>query len=169
MNFVQDIINICNENKNKKIGMFIDMDGVIADYDINGYTAIRDNKLNAFFNKRPIHTTINILKRLKDIDNLELYILSACLFKNQAEDKSMWLDKYAPFIKNENRYFIVKEIVKYNNETKPEIKVNYIVDIMNKDKLDLAIYIEDEHSMLRKAKEILGNKVIRYHISSLID
>ena len=169
MNFIQEIKNICDDYKNSKIGMFIDMDGVITDFDIYGYQNIRNNIPKTFLNKRPLNSTINVLKQLAEIENLNFYIVSACHFKNQAEEKSLWLDKHAPFIKKDNRYFVIKEIEKYTIKTKPAIKVRFIKEIMKKDKLDLSIYIEDEHEMLRQANEELKNKVIRYHVSSLIE
>jgi len=169
MRFVEKIKGICRENEGKRIGIFIDMDGVLADYDIDGYQDIHLNTPNIFLKKRPIMTTINVFKELATINNLELYIVSACLFKNQATDKSLWIDENLSFIKNGNRYFVVKEIVKYTRETKPAIKVNCIKDVMDKEGIDLGIYVDDEHLMLRQAQLDLGDKVMAFHISTLLD
>ena len=169
MEFVKRIKDICDENKNTKVGMFIDMDGVLADYDLGSYWDIRNNTPDTFLIKRPIKTIINVLEQLTKIENLDFYILSACLFENQAVDKSIWIDKYIPFIKKQNRYFIIKEFEKYTRETKPKIKVSYISKVMNKDSIDLSIYIEDEHLMLRQAQNDLKDKVICFHVSSLLD
>jgi len=169
MEFVNKIKSICDENSDKKVGIFIDMDGVIADYDVYGYQDIHDNVNNVFFDKRPINTTINILKGLVDIDNLEFYIVSACIYENQAIDKSLWLDKYLPFIKKENRHFLIKKVVNYDRVSKPSMKVKVILDIMRKEGLCLVVYVDDEHLMLRQAQIDLGDKVICYHISSLLD
>jgi len=169
MEFVKRVKDICNKYDGKTVGIFIDMDGVVADYDLGSYFDIRNNTPDTFLIKRPIKTIINILEQLKKIENLNFYILSACIFENQAVDKSLWIDRHIPFIKSENRYFVIKEFEKYTRETKPGIKVDYMRRAMVKDNLSLALYIEDEHLMLRQAQDDLGDKVIGYHVSSLLD
>jgi len=169
MEFTRKIEDICNENKNIKVGIFIDMDGVIADYDVYGYGDIHSNAPNVFLDKRPIVTTINAFKELVDIENLEFYIISACIYNNQAVDKSLWLDKYLPFIKKENRYFLIREQVNYNRDNKACMKVDYIKRVMDKEDIGICIYVDDEHMMLRQAQVDLGEKVICYHVSSLLD
>ena len=59
-----------NLSKERKLLIFVDMDGVIASYDIG--------KPYDFDKKRPLITNINTLKRLNSLENCELYILSIC-------------------------------------------------------------------------------------------
>lgn len=56
--------------KEVKIIIYVDMDGVIASYDFG--------KNLDYINKRPIITNIKSLKKIKQINNVELYILSVC-------------------------------------------------------------------------------------------
>ena len=66
----------------KKIKLFIDMDGVIADY---------------------------IFGEAKEFDKKELYILSVTRMNIGINEKNTWLDKYVKFIKKENRIILSKE------------------------------------------------------------
>ena len=47
-------------DKNKKINIYIDMDGVVVDYDLEIHK-LNGNDEFVFLNKRPVLTTINIL------------------------------------------------------------------------------------------------------------
>ena len=95
------------ENNKKRITIFIDMDGVVADYRFGEGENIKNNKPGLYLNKRPIYTTINNLKKINDELECEMCILSSCLYKEQAEEKSLWLDKYMPIIKNYNKIFVL--------------------------------------------------------------
>lgn len=70
---------IKNLSKDKKIILFVDMDGVIASYDFG-------KPLN-FINKRPLSTNIKTLSKLTKLDNVELHILSVCVFNKQINEK----------------------------------------------------------------------------------
>ena len=50
-------------NTSKKIGIFVDMDGVVADYRFGEGENIKNNKPGLYLDKRPIYTTINNLKK----------------------------------------------------------------------------------------------------------
>ena len=169
MNAYNKIKTFINDNKDKKIAMFVDMDGTIAslDVDING--DIGSNKPGIFLDKRPLKTVINMLEEISNIENVDLYILSACGYKAQAEDKRTWLAKHAPFFEKEKQIFVVKEIENYTKETKPKIKTGYILDTLQIKGYDLAIYYEDELSMLKKAYDELKDKILLIHISEFID
>lgn len=51
-----------------------------------------------------------------------MFILTSCLYNEQAEEKSLWLDKYMPFIKNKNKIFVLPK----NFESRKKIKIDKI-------------------------------------------
>ena len=85
----------------KKIKLFVDMDGVVADY-IFGSAQDYDKK-------RPLYDNIDKLEIVSEIENVELFIFSATRYSSGFAQKNMWLDMYAPFFKKENRIIISRE------------------------------------------------------------
>ena len=57
-------------SKEKKTIIYFDMDGVISSYDFG-------KPLN-FKIKRPLTNNINVIKKVSNLDNVELHILSVC-------------------------------------------------------------------------------------------
>ena len=96
--FFKDVLN---EYKEKEIKIFVDMDGVIADYDVG--------KACSYDKKRPLLTSIEKLEEISKLDNITLYILSITRKNEGIDQKNYWLDLYAPFFKKENRIIISKE------------------------------------------------------------
>ena len=84
-----------------KIKIFVDMDGVIADYIVG--------EARNYHLKRPIKNNIENLKRVSEFENVEMYILSISRLARGAEEKNIWLDEVAPFFKKENRNIIIRE------------------------------------------------------------
>ena len=80
---------------NRKIKLFVDMDGVIADY-IFGSAQDYDKK-------RPLYDSIIKLEEVSKMPNVELFIFSATRYSSGFDQKHWWLDTYAPFFKRENR------------------------------------------------------------------
>lgn len=153
------------ENNSKKIAIFVDMDGVVADYRFGEGENIKNNKQGLYLNKRPIHTTINNLKKINDEIDCEMFILSSCLFKEQAEEKDLWLTQYMPFIKKENRIFILSE----NFESRKKLKIDKIRKKLDSNECELAILIDDTHDILFLALSELKEKIIPFHVITLID
>lgn len=99
MYLLEELDRIKKQKNIKKLYMFVDMDGVIADYRFGEGINIKNNVQGIYLKKRPIITTINNLKEINKIDWIELFILSSCLYEEQANEKVLWLQKYAPFFK----------------------------------------------------------------------
>ena len=87
--------------KDERVKLFVDMDGVIADY-IFGVP-------KDFDQKRPLFDSIKKLEEISKMPNIEMYIFSVTRYSEGLEQKDGWLDKYAPFFKKENRILISRE------------------------------------------------------------
>ena len=142
--------------KNYKIKLFVDMDGVIADYDV-GAPCNYDKK-------RPLFSSIKKLEEISVEPNIELYILSISRMKEGIEQKNMWLDKNAPFFKKENRVIIDRE--SNNFEHSKNLKTKFIKNLDNSE--DIIILIDDDVQIL---KEISSNtkNVILLKDTALVD
>lgn len=166
---LEEVKDYLQKNPDKKVALFSDMDGVLANLEIDKTDAIPRNEKDYFLVRKPIITIIKKLEELTIYNNLDFYILSACSYKEQARDKSIWLKKHAPFFKSERQIFIIKEVVGYTSINKSDIKTKAIDDIMEKNNYDMVVYVEDEYVMLRKAAKKLKDKIICIHISNFID
>lgn len=152
MYFYEKIKNMC---KDKETVMYVDMDGVIAAYDFG-------NPLD-FANKRPLFTNIKKLEEISKLDNIELKILSACKKNFQIEEKNEWLDKYAPFFKQENRIILSRE--KYDNELSCNLKAQYLNSI---DEDRQVILLDDDNNVLKVVSKSVEN-IICIQDSEMID
>jgi hypothetical protein len=102
----QEILNKIS-NLQGKIAVYWDMDGTLAEFD-----CITNYPKDFYINKRPINTILSAAKLLSGIDNVESFIISKLpvesefiTFQESECQKNIWLDKFAPFIKKENRIF----------------------------------------------------------------
>ena len=142
-------------SEKKEVMLYVDMDGVIASYNIG--------KPLDFLNKRPLKENINKLEKVSELPNVELYILSICKKDSQIEDKNIWLDKHAPFFKKENRVIISKE--KIENITSPEIKSNYLNNVKTDKQI---VFLDDDNAILKKVMNSVKD-IIVFQDSELID
>lgn len=161
----EEIQKLITKNRTDKIQVFVDMDGVIADYRFGEGTNIKNNKRGTYINKRPIFTCIYNLEVIKKQHKLELCILSSCLFQEQVDEKNEWLDKYASFFKKENRFFVLPK----DFDGRRDMKIDKLINIIAERTLDRVILIDDTHEILFEAISRLEDKVIPFHISTLID
>lgn len=139
----------------KRIMLFVDMDGVIVSYDVG--------KAFDFLNKRPLTENINKIKKVGELPNVELHILSICKKDFQIEEKNIWLDKHAPFFKKENRTIISKE--KLEGIASSEIKANYLKNVKTNKQI---VLLDDDNSVIKcVVKNVEG--VIVFQDSELID
>ena len=87
--------------KDKRIKIYVDMDGVIVDFDVGNPSE--------YDKKRPLLSNIAVLREISKKENIEMFILSITRMTIGREEKNRWLDKYVEFIKPENRYIISRE------------------------------------------------------------
>lgn len=165
MYLLNEINRIVKDRQIDSIGIFVDMDGVIADYRFGEGINIKNNIPGTYLTKRPIHTTINNLEIINDELSCKMYILSSCLFEEQANEKNLWLDKYAAFFKKENRIFTISDCF----ESRKIDKIERIREKLESKECELAILIDDTHDILFLAQDELGSKVIPFHVITLID
>ena len=125
--------------KTKNIKLFVDMDGVIADYDF-GIPKDYDKK-------RPLYDNIKKIEDISKMENIELYILSVTRMTNGIEEKNTWLDKYVSFIKKENRIILSRE---ENNFLESSIlKAQYLKNIERNNNI-IIIVIDDDPKVLKE-------------------
>lgn len=165
MFIIGEIKKIMEERKIKSLGVFVDMDGVIADYRFGEGKDILANKNSVYLKKRPINTIINVLKQINKEIDCKMHILSSCYHAEQAIEKNDWLDKYAPFSENEKRIIVVSD----NFESRKQMKIDKIIETMKKNQYDYVVLIDDTHDILFLAIETLHEKVIPFHVITLLD
>ena len=165
MFFIDELKKIIDEKNIKNLGIFVDMDGVIADYRFGEGKNIINNIPNVYANKRPIKTTINNLKKISKEIKCDINIISSCLYNEQKVEKINWIDKNVNFISKENIYIIISK----NFEARKEMKVNKISEIMKKKQYDYSILIDDTHEILFLALEKGKGKIIPMHVITLLD
>ncbi len=155
MHFLNKIKELLSD---KKGIIFVDMDGVIADFEFLAPLEFR--------NKRPLTTNINTLKEISLLDNVELYILSVCRKDFEVIDKNYWLDKYAAFFKKENRIIISKE--SYPDLSSSKLKAKFLKNSIEKIENKKIMVIDDDNGVLRYLSQNFED-VILFQDSSLID
>ncbi len=143
-------------SKEKNIALYVDMDGVIAEYGIgrNPYD---------YLNKRPLKTNIDTLKEVSTLENVELHVLSVCREDSQIDDKNVWLNKYAPFFNEKNRNIISRASQEWKKAR--EIKVDFLSNIKTEKQI---ILVDDDNEILRDINENLKNITVMQD-SELID
>ena len=145
-----------NKYKDKKIKIFVDMDGVIADY-IFGSAQDYDQK-------RPLYDSIKKLEKISKMSNVEMFIFSATRYSEGLEQKHGWLDKYAPFFKKENRILISREA---NGMTETAIlKAEYMKNIERDG--SVMIVIDDDPRNLKEIRK-QNEDVLLLKDTALID
>lgn len=150
MHFISIIKELIKDNE---LVIFVDMDGVIVNYDVG--------KPYNFRNKRPLNNNINIFKELSKLDKIELCILSICNCSVQVNEKNEWLDEYAPFFKNRN-------IISRNNDfsiSSALLKTNFLKNYKSNKKI---VLVDDDNGVLKKVKKEIKD-IKLFQDSELID
>ena len=122
----------------KKVKIFVDMDGVIADYIVG---VPKD-----YHKKRPLFDSIKKLEEIAKLPNIELYIFSSSRYNDGVDQKNKWLDEHAPFFKKENRIILSREA---NDMIKSStLKSNFFINYQNDD--SVLIVIDDDPVVLKE-------------------
>ena len=81
-----------------KTNIFVDMDGVLADFfAVDGAVERFENEKDFFVNLAPIQNNVNAVKQMI-ADGINVLILSASPNERADGDKVKWLEKYLPEI-----------------------------------------------------------------------
>ena len=142
--------------KNQKIKLFVDMDGVIADY-------IFDSAKD-YDKKRPLFDSINKLKAISKLSNVELFIFSATRKTEGIEQKHEWLDTFAPFFKKDNRIILSREANDMMESA--SLKANFLKDYKRDG--SLIIVIDDDPKNLKEIRK-LNEDVVLLKDTVLVD
>ena len=159
------IKEIKTKAKSQKVKVYFDMDGTLAEYDAEDKEKILSNQAGVYLTKRPLKSIIYVANKLAKIDNIEICIASNCHFKEQKEEKLLWLEKYTPFIKKENINIIVFNDMIFSKEEKDFLKANLI--ILNLKQNEFAYLIEDDHKIIRATNKFSNIKAC--HMSMFVN
>ena len=143
------IYDVLKKYENQKVRMYVDMDGVVADYDV-GIAAEYDKK-------RPLVSNIAKLKDVSEMPNVELHILSVTRMSEGIQQKNDWLDIFAPFFKRENRNILSREEVNFEKNAL-ELKYEFISTLERDD--SQIIFIDDDPAILRKIDDDFDDIVL---------
>lgn len=163
--FLDKIKSICNENK--RVAMFIDMDGTIVEYRIfNNESQLIEIHETTLIDEKPIIPIIEILREINKIENIDLYILSLAKTRKIKEEKKIWLRKYVDFVKEENWIILSKENGEYDSYNRDSIKGEEMNEKLGQ--YDFLILLDDDHKILKNTMNILKENVKVFHISSAL-
>ena len=116
----------------KKVIIYCDMDGVLADFDkVPNAVARYKHEPNFFYDLEPINENVNAIKKLIAKDYL-VKILSKSPHENADSDKRKWLEKYLPEIKDENIIFARPEQTKISFVNELEKSFSLLLDDYSK-------------------------------------
>lgn len=162
--FINKIKGICE--KNKRVAMFVDMDGTINEYEVYSEKTLSQQMEDRYMDTAPVQPIIDALKEINDIPNIDLYILSLSRTNNLTEKKKLWLEKYIDFIPKTNWVILTKENGEYNKENRDFIKSLKMKEKLNE--YDHFIFLDDDHKILKGASETFKEKINVFHISSVL-
>ena len=162
MKFYNRISEVCK--KHKKVALFVDMDGTIVEYSVFPDGFVTTETKEVFLNAEPLEVVLNNLEKVSEIENLDVYILSLARSFIIVEEKKQWLKKYAPFIKEENYILLNKENGDYKAENREFIKSIKMKEKL--DKYDYVMLLDDDHKILRRALNEIGENGEVFHVSS---
>lgn len=141
-------------NKDKEIDIYFDMDGVFAEYDIGNFD---------YSTIRPIKSTIKVIEDLYN-KNINVNILSICKTNKTRDEKYEWMSKYLPFFSKDKMNFISKEEIP--GIPSCDLKSNFLKDNVIDD--HITILVDDDITVIKKVvKENIGVKV--FHVISIIE
>lgn len=147
---------VLDKYKDKNIELYVDMDGVIADYIVG--------EASHYDNKRPLYSSIKKLEEISKMTNINMHILSITRMTIGRDEKNIWLDKYASFFKKDNRHIISKE--ENPGESSSNLKLKFLDSIDKNDKV--IVLIDDDPKILHAIKDHL-DEIILLKDTCLVD
>jgi len=150
------IIDYFEKLKDEKIKLYVDMDGVIADYDV-GVAYEYDRK-------RPLYSNIEKLEIISKMNNVDINILSISRTAVGIEEKNAWLDQFAPFFEKGRRNIISREL--NNMRLSTELKLDFVKNI-ERDGSKIII-IDDDPAVIHTIRKECDD-VILLKDSALVD
>ena len=160
MSYFYDYVKSLGDNP---IDIYVDMDGVVADYDFQGYKNDGNNP-DIYRYKRPVMSSIEPLKEINELENVTLYILSVSRYESQIDGKLDWLSKHMDFIKKENIFILPRDTNDFKKAN--VLKRDFLQDRLDND--DVNIHIDDSHDVLKILRDMHKN-IRLLHVTSLID
>ena len=136
--FIKDFLS----KYNTKIKLYVDMDGVIADYNVG--------EPGNYDKKRPLYTSLEKLEEISKMENVELFILSVTRMSQGLEQKNVWLDEHAPFFKKENRIIISREANDFI--LSKDLKATYLRRLKREENTTI-IVIDDDPAVIKQIEE----------------
>ncbi len=142
--------------KDKTIDIYVDMDGVIAEYDIGNFD---------YNTIRPLQSNIKRIKELMD-RNINVRILTICKNNKIVDEKIEWIKKYMPFFDLKNVVFISKENKRYSGLSSKELKSEFLKLNINVNNINMVV--DDDNEIV---KYLVKNNedIIIFQVSSWID
>lgn len=162
--FYNEVEKICKENK--KVAMFIDMDGTIVEYKVFPEGAISTSTKGEFIEAEPVVAVIDNLKKISSINNIDLYILSLSKSNIIEEEKKVWLRNNVSFIDEDKWIIVNKEKGEYNKENRDFIKAEKIIE--KSGDYDYLMLLDDDHKILKTTQQMLKDKGCVFHLSSAV-
>ena len=163
MKIVEEINKIYQ--KNKKIKLFLDMDGTIIELLFDSEEIYL--KKGKYLNKKPIKPIINRIKEInKKFPLIKINIISCSKTKGMIIEKNEWLNKYMPDIQNGRRILLCEETGDYTQKNVNSVKAQYIKNSLKEN--ELAILIDDDIRVLSAAKKIINDRILLFHVTSLL-
>lgn len=145
-----------NNYNDKNIDIYVDMDGVIAEYDIGNFD---------YNTIRPLQSNIKRIKELIN-DSINVKILTICKNNKIVAEKIKWIEKYMPFFDLNDVIFISKENKKYSGLSSKELKSEFLKSNTN-DK-NINIVIDDDNESVKYLVKNNSN-IIVFQVSSWIE
>lgn len=99
----------------QKLNVYIDMDGVLADFFGETEAVARFRKERNFFvNLKPFYKNVQALRKAIEEDRYNIFVLTSSPHSQADQDKIKWLNKYVPELETE------KVIICRNGENKAD-------------------------------------------------
>jgi hypothetical protein len=145
--------------------VFWDIDGTLAPYRFNDHVSdpegtnngmsLKEISEHIFLTRKPSQ---HMMKVVYSCGARRNFIMGHCQVQQEMDDKQLWLDKYFPIIRRQDR------ILTYENISKADSIVEYCAG----HRIDLkdVVYVDDVLAFLR---EVERKGIKSYHISSFLD